>query len=89
MVTRRRRARRSLMSGARPWWSNPGSARKGPVGHANNYFRTGKVVSQWPFGATTHIVGTEPARHIVVRLSWAPWVAAHRHGEHDIDLAPG
>lgn len=38
---------------------------------ANNYFRagTGKIVSQWPFGATPYILATKLARRIAVRLS--------------------
>ena len=38
---------------------------------ANNYFRagTGKIVSQWPFGATPYILGTKLLRRIAVRLS--------------------
>ncbi len=38
---------------------------------ADNYFRagTGKIVSQWPFGATPYILATKLARHIAVRLS--------------------
>jgi cation diffusion facilitator CzcD-associated flavoprotein CzcO len=38
---------------------------------ANSYFRagTGKIVSQWPFGATPYILGTKLLRRIAVRLS--------------------
>ncbi|MBX8686496.1 SidA/IucD/PvdA family monooxygenase [Mycobacterium sp. 20091114027_K0903767] len=38
---------------------------------ANNYFRagTGKIVSQWPFGATPYILATKLARRIAVRMS--------------------
>jgi cation diffusion facilitator CzcD-associated flavoprotein CzcO len=38
---------------------------------ANNYFRagTGKIVSQWPLGATPYILGTKLLRRIAVRLS--------------------
>ena len=38
---------------------------------ANNYFRagTGRIVSQWPFGATPYILATKLARRIAVRLS--------------------
>ena len=37
----------------------------------NSYFRagTGKIVSQWPFGATPYILGTKLLRRIAVRLS--------------------
>jgi cation diffusion facilitator CzcD-associated flavoprotein CzcO len=37
----------------------------------NNYFRagTGRVVSQWPFGATPYILATKLLRRIAVRLS--------------------
>lgn len=37
----------------------------------NSYFRagTGKIVSQWPFGATPYILATKLARRIAVRLS--------------------
>lgn len=37
----------------------------------NNYFRagTGKIVSQWPFGATPYILATKLARRLAVRLS--------------------
>ncbi|KUI34645.1 NAD(P)/FAD-dependent oxidoreductase [Mycobacterium sp. GA-2829] len=36
-----------------------------------NYFQsgTGKIVSQWPFGATPYILGTKVLRRIAVRLS--------------------
>ena len=38
---------------------------------ANSYFRagTGKIVSQWPLGATPYILATRIARRIAVRLS--------------------
>jgi cyclohexanone monooxygenase len=38
---------------------------------ANNYFRagTGRIVSQWPFGATPYILATKLARRIGVKLS--------------------
>ncbi|MBS1691429.1 MAG: NAD(P)/FAD-dependent oxidoreductase [Actinobacteria bacterium] len=38
---------------------------------ANNYFRadTGKIVSQWPFGATPYILATKLARRVGVTLS--------------------
>lgn len=38
---------------------------------ANSYFRagTGKIVSQWPFGATPYILGTKLLRRVAVRLS--------------------
>lgn len=37
----------------------------------NNYFRagTGKIVSQWPFGATPYILATKLLRRIAVRMS--------------------
>jgi cation diffusion facilitator CzcD-associated flavoprotein CzcO len=37
----------------------------------NSYFRagTGKIVSQWPFGATPYILGTKLLRRIAVRLT--------------------
>ena len=37
----------------------------------SNYFQsgTGKIVSQWPFGATPYILGTKLLRRIAVRLS--------------------
>jgi cation diffusion facilitator CzcD-associated flavoprotein CzcO len=37
----------------------------------NNYFRagTGKIVSQWPFGATVYILATKLLRRIAVRVS--------------------
>jgi cyclohexanone monooxygenase len=37
----------------------------------NNYFRagTGKVVSQWPFGATPYILATKLLRRIAVRIT--------------------
>ena len=39
--------------------------------HTNNYFRagTGKIVSQWPFGATPDILATKLLRRIAVRIS--------------------
>jgi hypothetical protein len=38
---------------------------------ANSYFRagTGKIVSQWPFGATPYILATRLLRRLAVRLS--------------------
>ncbi len=37
----------------------------------NNYFRagTGKIVSQWPFGATPYILATKLLRRVAVRVS--------------------
>ncbi len=39
--------------------------------HTNNYLRagTGKIVSQWPFGATPDILATKLLRRIAVRIS--------------------
>jgi cyclohexanone monooxygenase len=38
---------------------------------ADSYFRagTGKIVSQWPFGATPYILATKLLRRVAVRLS--------------------
>ena len=37
----------------------------------DNYFRagTGRIVSQWPFGATVYILATKLLRRIAVRIS--------------------